>query len=100
MRDDYLTLVDRFTDEYPHLAINMSGPWKRLIDDVLSDEPEPWIVNFKNLTLLNKEVHYGSSGETMYDALRKGMDYLAANPDCAVDFSQPTAPQASPAPRR
>ncbi len=92
MRDDYLTLVDRFTDDYPHLVISMTGPWKAMREGILEEEEQPWICNFRNLTLGSRQVHSGSRGDTMYDALRAGIEYLEANPGCAPDQSVPLQP--------
>ncbi|MCV9963980.1 hypothetical protein OIU34_19050 [Pararhizobium sp. BT-229] len=77
-------LIQEFTERYPHLVLEISGPWRDR-DGAL--EEEPWIANFKNRTLTLRTVHPGSSGATMELALKAGIAYLEANPDSAPDCS-------------
>jgi hypothetical protein len=75
-------LIQEFTERFPHLVIDISGPW-RAPDGSLEDEP--WIANFKNRTLTHRTIHPGSRGATMELALKAGIAYLEANPepDCS-----------------
>ena len=98
MRENYLTLVDRFAEDYPHLVINMTGPWKMLREGILVEDEEPWICTFQNMTRGCRQVHIGSRGVTMFEALRAGMDYLEANPSMVPDESERPRPATSPSP--
>lgn len=75
---DYAKLVDHFSDTYPHLVIEMTGPWRKR-DGTL--EETPWLCNFKHSQQLLRTVHSGSLGETMADALKEGIQYLEEHAD-------------------
>lgn len=71
---DFESLVAELNEEYPHLILELSGPWQDRFE-----EERVWICNFKNKTLSLGYVHSGSKGETMFEALSVGMDYLSQN---------------------
>ncbi|MCZ7861394.1 hypothetical protein O9X98_08290 [Agrobacterium salinitolerans] len=80
---DFETLLESFTERYPHLVLSMTGPWSDL-DGVI--EEEPWIANFKNRSMHFQQVHPGSRGATMKDALAAGIAYLETSPERAQDY--------------
>ncbi|MDE5444428.1 hypothetical protein GWG65_23855 [Bradyrhizobium sp. CSA207] len=75
---DYESLVDDLINRYPHLVLAKSGPWRER-DGQLPDKP--WICDFKNSSMSLQEVHPGSSGATMFLALKAGMEYIDRHAD-------------------
>jgi hypothetical protein len=75
---DYETLVADLIARYPHLVMEVSGPWR---DRTGTIDPMPWVCNFKNASLSLQMVHPGSCGATTADALRAGLEHLDAHAD-------------------
>jgi hypothetical protein len=76
---DYDALVADLIDRYPHLVMVMSGPWRDRGGEIAAENP--WICNFKNCSMLLREVHPGSGGATMLDALKAGIQFLDDHAD-------------------
>jgi hypothetical protein len=95
---DYESLVDDFINRYPHLLLAMSGPWRDR-DGQLRDKP--WVCNFKNSSMLLQEVHSGSSGATMFLALKAGVEHLDRHADDSAvrNHNQVDQPLPSPSAR-
>jgi hypothetical protein len=81
---NFENVLQSFTSRFPHLVLSITGPWR---DQTGTLEREPWIANFKNRTLYLKEIHAGSRGSTMSEALEAGIAFIEANPDSARDYS-------------
>ncbi|NTF18003.1 hypothetical protein G6L37_06270 [Agrobacterium rubi] len=77
-QSEFEHLAATTSQRYPQLILDISGPWKNR-DGSLVDKP--WICNFRNWTQFNQNVHPGSSGVSMLDALRQGLKFLDADPD-------------------
>lgn len=77
---DYDDLVSEFIARFPHLVLEMTGPWRDRSGKMLS---EPWICNFKNASLGLQGVHSGSAGHSMSSALEAGLDYLGQHAESA-----------------
>lgn len=73
---DYDALVCELVEKFPHLVLEMTGPWRGRDGRML---PEPWICNFKNSSLGYRQVSSGSSGCSMSSALTAGLNYLKAH---------------------
>jgi hypothetical protein len=89
-------LVDDLTNRYPHLVLELSGPW-RDEHDLVSDSP--WISNFKNRSRLLQYVHPGSSGSTMLHALKAGLEYLDGHADEPAVRNHDSTVEPVPTPR-
>jgi hypothetical protein len=57
-------IADRIKAEYPGLVIEISGTWP----------DSGWIVNFKEREFGYANIHGGSAGSTMLEALEKGYE--------------------------
>jgi hypothetical protein len=89
-------LVDDLANRYPHLVLELSGPWRDENDHVSESS---WISNFKNRSKLLQYVHPGSSGSTMLQALKAGLEYLDRHADEPAVRNHDSTAEAVPTPR-
>lgn len=92
---DYETLVDDLIGRYPHLVLEMTGPWRER-DGQISELQ--WICNFKNRSRMLQYVHPGTNGTTMAQALTAGLEFLDLHADDAAVRNHDDPPGSQPSP--
>lgn len=62
-------LLNNINQEYPSLVVELSGPW----------HDGSWICNFKDKDNFLTQVHSGSSGWALEEAIKNGHKWLKEN---------------------